>query len=44
MAVTLEQTHILTKEMKMVPSEFQHCLDTMRTYTLCYIITTLSAI
>ena len=30
MAVTLEQTHILLKEMKMAPSEQQHCLDTMR--------------
>lgn len=43
MAVTLEQTHILLKEMKMVPSEQQHCLDTMRRsaiyhWKLCIVI------
>ena len=30
MSVTLEQTHILIKEMGMSPTEQQHCLDTMR--------------
>ena len=34
MGVTLEQTQILVKEMKMAPSEYQHCLDTMRRYLL----------
>ena len=32
MAVTLEQAHILVKEVNMCPSEFQHSLDVMRRY------------
>ena len=32
MSVTLEQTQILVKEMKMAPSEQQHCLDAMRRF------------
>ena len=34
MGVTLEQTHILVKELKMAPAEQQHCLDLMRRYSM----------